>query len=92
MAKVGKTEITSQLINEMIDVIFSSPLMLKAHHNKKCTLFDEKARNKKPKEDKANQHFTYEFDWKCVYKKGVDEFNNTCTECGIYKLGVEKII
>lgn len=67
--------------------VFDSPFMIKAHKNKKCTLFTDKVQDQKVKESIASQTSTYELDWKFQYEKGVDEFYNTYTECGICKLG-----
>lgn len=66
--------------------VFDSPFMIKAHKNKKCTLFTDKVQDQKVKESIASQTSTYELDWKFHYEKGVDEFYNTYTECGICKL------
>ncbi len=54
----------------MVDAVFSSPFVLKAHRNKKRTLFDEKTQNKKLKESEASQRSAYKLDWKYVYKNG----------------------
>ena len=67
--------------------MFDSPFMVKAHENKKCTLFTDKVQDKKVQESIASQNSKYELDWKFRYEKGVDEFYNTYTECGICKLG-----
>ena len=74
-------------MNEMINAVFESPFMVKAHKNKKCTLFTDKVQDKKVKESMASQTSKYELDWKFIYEKGIDEFYNTYTECGICKLG-----
>ena len=75
------------IVNEMITAVFDSPFMIKAHKNKKCTLFTDKVQDQKVRESIASQTSTYELDWKFHYEKGVDEFYNTYTECGICKLG-----
>ncbi len=74
----------------MVDAVFDSPFMIKAHKNKKCTLFSDKVQDKKVKESIASQNSKYELDWKYDYKKGKDEFYNTYTECGICKLGLRE--
>ncbi len=79
--------INPAIVNEMVSAVFDSPFMIKAHKNKKCTLFTDKVQDQKVKESIASQTSTYELDWKFHYEKGVDEFYNTYTECGIYKLG-----
>ena len=79
--------ITPAIVDEMVTAVFDSPFMIKAHQNKKCTLFDDKVQDKKVKESQASQHSSYELDWKFDYQKGVDEFYNTYSECGICKLG-----
>ena len=71
----------------MVTAVFDSPFMVKAHKNKKCTLFTESTQNKKRRESKASQHSKYPLDWKFEYREGKDEFYNTYTECGICKLG-----
>ena len=71
----------------MVTAVFDSPFMVKAHKNKKCTLFTESTQNKKRRESKASQHSKYPLDWKFKYREGKDEFYNTYTECGICKLG-----
>lgn len=47
----------------------------------------DKVQDQKVRESIASQTSTYELDWKFHYEKGVDEFYNTYTECGICKLG-----
>lgn len=84
-AEPGK--ITPEIVNEMVTAVFDSPFMVKAHANKKCTLFTDKVQDQKVKESIASQNSKYELDWKFQYEKGVDEFYNTYTECGICKLG-----
>lgn len=85
--KAESEVITPEVINEMVDAVFESPFIVKAHKNKKCTLFTDKVQAKKVKESEASQHSKYELDWKFKYEPGVDEFYNTYTECGICKLG-----
>ena len=85
--KAEPEKITPELVNEMVTAVFDSPLMVKAHANKKCTLFTDKVQDQKVKESIASQTSKYELDWKFRYEKGVDEFYNTYTECGICKLG-----
>ena len=70
--------------------MFDSPFMVKVHENKKCTLFTDKVQDKKVQESIASQNSKYELDWKFRYEKGVDEFYNTYTECGICKLGKQE--
>ena len=70
--------------------VFDSPFMVKAHKNKKCTLFTDRVQDKKVQESLASQTSPYELDWKFDYQKGVDEFYNTYTECGICKLGLRE--
>lgn len=85
--KAEPEKITPDIVNEMVTAVFDSPFMVKAHANKKCTLFTDKVQDQKVKESIASQTSTYELDWKFQYEKGVDEFYNTYTECGICKLG-----
>lgn len=85
--KAEPEKITPAIVDEMVTAVFDSPFMVKAHKNKKCTLFTDKVQNKKVRESIASQNSKYELDWKFEYKKGVDEFYNTYTECGICKLG-----
>lgn len=85
--KAEPEKINPEVVNEMVTAVFESPFMIKAHKNKKCTLFTDKVQDKKVKESIASQTSGYELDWKFEYKKGVDEFYNTYTECGICKLG-----
>lgn len=77
----------STIFPEMVTAVFDSPFMIKAHKNKKCILFTDKVQDQKVKESIASQNSKYELDWKFHYEKGVDEFYNTYTECGICKLG-----
>lgn len=76
----------------MVSAVFDSPFMVRVHKNKKCTLFTDAVHDKKIKESIASQTSKYELDWKFQYEKGVDEFYNTYTECGICKLGKENIV
>ncbi len=85
--KAAPDKISLDIMNEMINAVFESPFMVKAHKNKKCTLFTDKVQDKKVKESMASQTSKYELDWKFIYEKGIDEFYNTYTECGICKLG-----
>ena len=85
--KAEPSKITPEIVNEMVTAVFDSPFIVKAHKNKKCTLFTDKVQDKKVKESIASQNSKYELDWKFHYEKGVDEFYNTYTECGICKLG-----
>lgn len=85
--KAEPDKINPDVVNKMVTAVFDSPFMIKAHKNKKCTLFTEKVQDKKVKESIASRTSNYELDWKFDYKKGVDEFYNTYTECGICKLG-----
>ena len=85
--KAEPEKITPEIVNEMVTAVFDSPFMVKAHANKKCTLFTDKVQDQKIKESIASQTSKYELDWKFKYEKGVDEFYNTYTECGICKLG-----
>ena len=84
-AEPGK--INPDVVNEMVSAVFDSPFMVRIHKNKKCTLFTDAVQDKKLKESIASQTSKYELDWKFQYEKGVDEFYNTYTECGICKLG-----
>lgn len=88
--KAEPSEITPEIVNQMVDAVFDSPFMIKAHKNKKCTLFSDKVQDKKVKESIASQNSKYELDWKYDYKKGKEEFYNTYTECGICKLGLRE--
>lgn len=85
--KAEPEKITPAIVDEMVNAVFDSPFMVKARQNKKCTLFTDKVQDKKVKESIASQKSKYELDWKFRYEKGVDEFYNTYTECGICKLG-----
>ena len=85
--KAEPDRITPEVVDEMVTAVFDSPFMVKAHENKKCTLFTDKVQDKKVQESIASQTSKYELDWKFRYEKGVDEFYNTYTECGICKLG-----
>lgn len=85
--KAEPDKITPDIVNEMVTAVFDSPFMIKAHKNKKCVLFTDKVQDQKVKESIASQNSKYELDWKFHYEKGVDEFYNTYTECGICKLG-----
>ena len=85
--KAEPDKINPDVVNEMVTAVFDSPFMVKAHKNKKCTLFTDKVQDKKVKESIASQTSKFELDWKFHYEKGVDEFYNTYTECGICKLG-----
>lgn len=85
--KAEPCKINPDVVNEMVTAVFESPFMIKAHKNKKCTLFTDKVQDRKVKESIASQTSEYEMDWKFHYEKGVDEFYNTYTECGICKLG-----
>lgn len=88
--KAEPKKITPDVVNEMVTAVFDSAFMVKAHKNKKCTLFTDKVQNKKLAESKASQNSKYELDWKFQYKKGNNEFYNTYTECGICKLGLRE--
>lgn len=85
--KAEPERITPDVVDEMVTAVFDSPFIVKVHKNKKCVLFTDKVQDKKVKESIASQASTYELDWKFHYEKGVDEFYNTYTECGICKLG-----
>ena len=85
--KAEPDRITPEIVDKMVAAVFDSPFMVKAHKNKKCTLFTDKTQNKKLDESRESQKSKYELDWKFDYQKGVDEFYNTYTECGICKLG-----
>ena len=85
--KAEPDKITPDVVNEMVSAVFDSPFMVRAHKHKKCTLFTDAIQDKKVKESIASQTSSYELDWKFQYEKGVDEFYNTYTECGICKLG-----
>lgn len=85
--KAEPEKITPEIVNGMVTAVFDSPFMVKAHANKKVTLFTDKVQDKKLQESKDSQSSPYELDWKFDYVKGVDEFYNTYTECGICKLG-----
>ncbi len=85
--KAEPNKITPQIVDAMVTAVFDSPFMVKAHKNKKCTMFDDKVQDKKLAESRASQNSKYELDWKFDYQKGVNEFYNTYTQCGICKLG-----
>lgn len=72
--KAEPTKITPDVVNEMVTAVFDSPFMIKAHKNKKCTLFTDKVQDKKVAESIASRNSPYELDWKFEYKKGTDEF------------------
>lgn len=88
--KAEPEKITPDIVNEMVTAVFDSPFMIKAHKNKKCTLFTDKVQDKKLAESRASQNSPYELDWKFQYRKGNNEFYNTYTECGICKLGIRE--
>lgn len=88
--KAEPNKITPDIVNEMVTAVFDSPFMIKAHKNKKCTLFTDKVQDKKLAESRASRNSKYELDWKFEYKKGNNEFYNTYTECGICKLGLRE--
>lgn len=88
--KAEPEKITPDIVNEMVTAVFDSPFMIKAHKNKKCTLFTDKVQDKKLAESRASRNSKYELDWKFEYKKGNNEFYNTYTECGICKLGLRE--
>lgn len=88
--KAEPDKITPAVVDAMVTAVFNSPFMIKAHKNKKCTLFTDKVQDKKVKESIASQTSEYALDWKFRYEKGVDEFYNTYTECGICKLGIRE--
>ena len=85
--KAEPDKITPDVVDQMVTAVFDSPFMVKAHKNKKCTLFTDKVQNQKVKESIASRTSSYELDWKFHYEKGINEFYNTYTECGICKLG-----
>ncbi len=85
--KAAPNKITPEIVDRMVAAVFDSPFMVKAHKNKKCTMFTDKVQEKKLAESRASRNSKYELDWKFDYRKGVDEFYNTYTECGICKLG-----
>ncbi len=85
--KACPEKITPEIVDRMASAVFDSDFMVKAHKNKKCTMFDDKVQDKKLQESIASQNSEYELDWKFEYIKGTDEFYNTYTECGICKLG-----
>ncbi len=85
--KAEPAMITPDVIDTMVTAVFDSPFIVNVHKNKKCVLFTDKVQDKKVRESIASQTSTYELDWKFCYEKGVDEFYNTYTECGICKLG-----
>ena len=85
--KAEPDKINPDVVNEMVTAVFDFPFMVKAHKNKKCTLFTDKVQDQKVKESIASQTSKYQLDWKFHYEKGIDEFRNTYTECGICKLG-----
>ena len=85
--KAEPDKIDPDVVNEMVTAVFDSPFMVKAHANKKCMLFTDEVQDKKVQESIASQTSKYELDWKFHYEKGIDEFYNTYTECGICKLG-----
>ncbi len=88
--KACPEKITPEVIDEMALAVFESDFMVKAHKNKKCTMFDDKVQDKKIQESIASQDSEYELGWKFEYIKGTDEFYNTYTECGICKLGAKE--
>lgn len=50
---------TPDIVNEMVTAVFDSPFMIKAHENKKCTLFTDKVQDKKVTESIASRTSTY---------------------------------
>ena len=67
--KVNPDKISPDVVNEMVTAVFDSPFMVKAHKNKKCTLFTDKVQDKKVQESIASQSSKYELDWKFRYEK-----------------------
>ena len=55
-------KITPAIVDEMVTAVFDSPFMVKAHKNKKCTLFTDKVQDKKVRESIASQNSKYELD------------------------------
>ena len=72
--KAEPNRITPAIVDEMVTAVFDSPFMVKAHKNKKCTLFTESTQNKKRRESKASQHSKYPLDWKFEYREGKMNF------------------
>ncbi len=88
--KACPEKITQEIVDAMALAVFESDFMVKAHKNKKCTMFDDKVQDQKIKESIASKNSEYELGWKFEYTKGNDEFYNTYTECGICKLGMRE--
>ena len=88
--KADEERVTPEIVDKMVDSVFDSPLLVKLHKLKKCTLFDEEVQNVKLEKSKDSQNSKYELDWKFEYVKGENEFFNTFTECGICKLGLRE--
>ena len=57
--KAEPEKINPEVVNEMVTAVFESPFMIKAHKNKKCTLFTDKVQDKKVKESIASQTSGY---------------------------------
>ena len=62
--KAEPDKITPAVVDAMVTAVFNSPFMIKAHKNKKCTLFTDKVQDKKVKESIASQTSEYALDWK----------------------------
>ena len=61
--KAEPDRITPEVVDEMVTAVFDSPFMVKAHENKKCTLFTDNVQDKKVQESIASQTSKYELDW-----------------------------
>ena len=85
--KAEPDRITPEIVDRMVTAVFDSPFMVTVHRNRKCTLFEDKVQDKHVPESRASQNSKYELDWKFDYKKGVNEFYNTYTQCCICKKG-----
>lgn len=85
--KADQEHITPAIVDAMTDAVFESDFIVRAHKNKKCTLFTDKVQDKKVRESAASWKSSYALDWKFDYVKGIDEFYTTYYECGICKLG-----
>ena len=62
--KAEPDKITPEVIDKMVTAVFDSPFTVKAHKNKKCTMFTDKVQDRHVLESKASQTSKYELDWK----------------------------
>ena len=51
--KAAPNKIKPEIVDRMVAAVFDSPFMVKAHKNKKCTMFTDKVQEKKLAESKS---------------------------------------